>query len=216
MSADENAIQTNPLIRPHLKQQISRVVHPEVIRRVARLCQMNGEAALQNQLAALPRSGAAAHAGSRRCSCLGRRHVLGTKDTLVSHHLPSFFLGCSSSPRRESPVSALVYMVIFIKDRAVILVSWAMYLPLLVTVWVIVREPSGWPHTLATLSLQKRSRSKAAMLYSFKFRKNVLWFQKRKAEGVQNQAKMEKLCLKLFSEKDLEKSEIPTYLYGLH
>lgn len=54
----------------YLKHQISRLIHPEVVWRIAGLGKLYREATLQYELAALPPRSAAAHA------LRGRRHAL--------------------------------------------------------------------------------------------------------------------------------------------
>lgn len=57
----------------NLEQQIARIIHPEVIWRVARLGEMDREATLQDELAALPPRTAPTHALG------GRWHALEQK-----------------------------------------------------------------------------------------------------------------------------------------
>lgn len=66
-------IHTQKFSSPYLKEQISRLIHPEVIGRVAGLGELYREATLQDQLAALPPRAATAHA------LHGWRHALQGK-----------------------------------------------------------------------------------------------------------------------------------------
>lgn len=65
-------MELKPFIVTYLKEQISRLIHPEVIGRVAGLGELYREATLQDQLTALPPRSATAHA------LHGRRHALWT------------------------------------------------------------------------------------------------------------------------------------------